>query len=60
MRNAFGGLFGYAGDHHPGIAVANQNDVVQVFILEHSEHVLDVGIQSDLGAHQVLALSKSG
>ena len=57
MRSA---AFSATPDHHSGIAVANENDVVQVFILEHSEHVLDVGIQSDLGAHQVMALPKSG
>jgi hypothetical protein len=40
------------------VAVPDQDDVSQVFGLEHREHVPDVGLQPDLPAGQVRALAE--
>jgi hypothetical protein len=51
---------GDAGDHHAAVAVADQDHVPQVLVVEHRHHVPDVGVEVDLRAQQVRPLPQSG
>ena len=44
-------------DHHPGVAVSDQNDVAQVLIEEQCADVLNVRLQVDGWRKEVLSLA---
>src|SRR5690606_4091949 len=47
------------GDHQTGVAVADEDDVGQPFVLDQVEDVRDVRVEIDLGIAQVLAFAES-
>ena len=51
---------GDGGDHHAAVAVTNQDDLAQVFELDHRHDVGDVGLEIQVVAVQVGALTQSG
>ena len=49
-----------ASDHDPARAVAHKDDVVKVLVRQEVDHVVDVGIEADLGTSQMDTLAESG
>jgi hypothetical protein len=51
---------GDGGHHHAAVAVPEQHRLVQVLVLQHIHHVLDVGLKVEVGTRQVAALAQAG
>jgi hypothetical protein len=51
---------GDAGDDHAAVALSGQDDIVEVFVPEQVEDVLDVGLEARLRGRQVNALGVAG
>ena len=60
MTNALGNPVDDARDHHAAVAVAGEHHVVQVLEQDQVHHVVDVGLQIDVGAVEVHALAEAG
>ena len=60
MPDALGHAVHDAGDDHAAVAVAGEHDVVQVLEEDQVHHVVDVGLQVDVGAVEVHALAEAG
>ena len=54
------GAIGRAGDHHAAVAVADEDDVAQIFHLEQRDDVGDVRVEVDVRPRQVRALAEAG
>jgi hypothetical protein len=44
VSNALRHLINHAGDDHPAITVAHQDDLLQVLFLQQADDILDMGI----------------
>ena len=53
FADAVGGAVGDAGDDHAAVAVADEDHVAQVLVVEHSDDVGDVGVEIDVGGEEV-------
>ncbi len=51
---------GDARDHHPAVAVAGEDRVAEVLVVEHVDDVGDVRVEVDVGAQQVGPLTQAG
>ena len=51
--DAVGGPVGHAGDDHPAVAVADQDHVAKILVVQQRRDVGDVGVEVDAGAHQM-------
>src|SRR5690606_33620091 len=60
VLQALGDAVHHPGDHHAAVAVTGEHHVVQVLEQDQVHHVLDVGVQVDLGTVEVLALAQAG
>jgi hypothetical protein len=60
LRNAVPRAVGHAGCDHAAIAVADQDDVPQVFISDDVEDVLNVRFEIDRRVSQMLAFANTG
>ena len=58
--DALGGTVGDTGDHHPAVAVPDQDHVAEIFVVEHRDDVGDVQVEIDRGAQQVRSLPQPG
>ena len=59
-RNPFRQPVGHAGDHHAGVAVAAQHDVLDLLEQQHIGHVLDMGVEVGPGGSEMRALAEAG
>ena len=41
-------FFGYPADHHPGVGVSHQDHLLQVFVFQQPDYVLDVEVEVDV------------
>ncbi len=60
LRQALGHPLGHPGDDHPAEAVADQDDVAQVLVLQHVDDVGDEVVEVDGRAGEVDALAEAG
>ena len=51
---------GDAGDHHAAIGIADKNDIGQICVVDNTNHVLNMRVEIDLTAEEVLARSDTG
>ncbi len=47
MSQACGCLLRNTADNHARVTVADQNHIVQIFVEEHTENILDMGVEAD-------------
>jgi hypothetical protein len=59
MLQALRGAFGNSRHDHPRIAVANENDLLEVFEDEHFQDILDVRTQVDIRSREMRAIAQS-
>jgi hypothetical protein len=59
LPDAIAGAVGDAGRNHPAIAVAEQHDVVQIFISDDVQHISDVGFEIDRRIGQMRPLAET-
>jgi hypothetical protein len=50
---------GDAGDDHPAVAPADEHDILEVFVLQDIDDVLDVGVEVDVGVAKVDPLAET-
>ena len=55
-----GSAIGRAGDHHAAVAMADEDDVAQIFHLEERDDVGDMGVEVDVRPRQVRAFAEAG
>jgi hypothetical protein len=60
MADAFGCAIGSAGDDHAAVAVAYQDGVSYVFVVQKRHDVVHMTVQVDACAKQVRALAQTG
>ena len=51
---------GYATDHHAAIGIADQNDIGQIRVVDNADHILNMRVEIDLTAEEVLACADTG
>src|SRR6516164_10950177 len=56
LRHAIGD----AADYHTAIGMADQNDLGQILVLDNADHVLNMCVEIDLTAKEVLARADTG
>ena len=60
LGQPLGGALGDPGDDHAAVAMADEHDVGQVLVLQHAEHVLDVGVEVHPRVGQMRPLPEPG
>src|SRR4029077_18551449 len=50
---------GDAADHHAAIGMADQNDIRQILFIDNADYVLNMRVEIDRTAEEVLALADS-
>jgi hypothetical protein len=60
VTNALGDAIHDAGDDHAAVAVPGEHDIVEILEQDHVHHVLDVGLEVDLGAVEMHPLAEAG
>src|SRR4051812_44905896 len=60
MLDAFWNAIDHPSDYHAAVAVAGQHDVVQIFIKNQIDDVIDMRLQINIGTVEVFALAKAG
>ena len=51
---------GDAADHHAAVGMTDQNDIGQILVLDDADHVLNMRLEADLTAKEMLALAYTG
>src|SRR5262249_46492475 len=51
---------GYATDHHAAIGIADENDIRQIRVVDTADHILNMWVEIDLPAEEVLAGADTG
>ncbi|KAK0347484.1 hypothetical protein LTR94_002338 [Friedmanniomyces endolithicus] len=59
LADALGRAIGDTGDHHPAIAVPDQDDILQPLERHQRHDVLDMRVEVDVGVQQMGALAKA-
>ena len=57
MPDPFRQLFGHAGNYHPSIAAAAENNLLQIFIAQHISYIVDMRLQIDIWTGQMNPLA---
>ena len=57
MANAIGRAIGRPGDDHAAVAVPDQDDVAQIFVMQEGNNVVDMAVEVDTGSEQVRSLA---
>ena len=58
VGDAFGHPIGHAGDDRARGAVPEEHNVAEILILQHIDNVVDVHVESDLGASEMAAFAE--
>ena len=53
LPDSLGDVVGHAGDHHAAVAVADEDDVGEVLVVQHRGDVRDVRVEVGLGGGEV-------
>ena len=59
MTDALGNPVDDSRDHHAAVTVAGENHVVQILEQDQVHHIINVGLQIDVGAVEVHALAEA-
>src|SRR5262245_1012644 len=60
MGDPFRHLIGNTGDYHSAGAVPDQNDTAQILVLQEIDDVLDMDVETNVGASEMCAFAKAG
>ena len=60
LFNTVGHAVSHASDNHATVTVSNENDVVQVFPDDVVNEIVDMGVEINVGAGQMVAFAESG
>ena len=60
VTNALRRSIHYRRDHHPTVTLADQNHIMQLFILQHGQYILNMRLQVNLRIRQMSTFAQPG